>query len=348
MRGRAACCCAHGGRCGRAASRSSGPRVAILPCAHVHTRLRAVALLHRIHCLCALYPLCSFTHDSACAHPLQPAYHQALRRVSVPFLYLFASLCVRPCFLPPAQTILTVDDFLMFKAMMVRRNIDLTNQVRVGQGRRGATAAKARGHWAGDTRQGHLLPGGYPHALLGVAVLQLAGAGVWEREGAVVAGNPLVPLPMGCRGPARSTKRPHCRAPTPPLLVSGTSVACRTLNPASHPFLCAHIGPGGGGGGAAAGGQGGGGVQARGQRRQPDRQGRRHSGRGGCSQRGGGWGVGWSVRRTCRHGEGSVGGLGRGRLGVLGCGVGKRLWDEQDAACWAAGMRRRHGVAVVA
>ncbi|PNH04151.1 hypothetical protein TSOC_009724, partial [Tetrabaena socialis] len=27
------------------------------------------------------------------------------------------------------QTILTVDDFLMFKAMMVRRNIDLTNQV---------------------------------------------------------------------------------------------------------------------------------------------------------------------------------------------------------------------------
>ena len=29
------------------------------------------------------------------------------------------------------QTILTVDDFLLFKAMMVKRNIDLTNQVRV-------------------------------------------------------------------------------------------------------------------------------------------------------------------------------------------------------------------------
>lgn len=29
------------------------------------------------------------------------------------------------------STILTVDDFLMFKAMMVKRNIDLTNLVRV-------------------------------------------------------------------------------------------------------------------------------------------------------------------------------------------------------------------------
>lgn len=27
------------------------------------------------------------------------------------------------------NTILTVDDFLMFKAMMVKRNVDLTNQV---------------------------------------------------------------------------------------------------------------------------------------------------------------------------------------------------------------------------
>ncbi len=30
------------------------------------------------------------------------------------------------------NTILTVDDFLMFKAMMVRRNVDLTNQVWAG------------------------------------------------------------------------------------------------------------------------------------------------------------------------------------------------------------------------
>lgn len=35
------------------------------------------------------------------------------------------------------QTILTVDDFLMFKAMMVKRNIDLTNQVRRAQAWRG-------------------------------------------------------------------------------------------------------------------------------------------------------------------------------------------------------------------
>eukprot|EP00198_Chlamydomonas_reinhardtii_P005154 XP_001694490.1 flagellar associated protein [Chlamydomonas reinhardtii] len=44
--------------------------------------------------------------DQLTSFVVQPAYHQALRR-----------------------TILTVDDFLMFKAMMVRRNIDLTNQV---------------------------------------------------------------------------------------------------------------------------------------------------------------------------------------------------------------------------
>lgn len=35
------------------------------------------------------------------------------------------------------QTILTVDDFLLFKAMMVKRNIDLTNQVRVWRAERG-------------------------------------------------------------------------------------------------------------------------------------------------------------------------------------------------------------------
>jgi hypothetical protein len=43
------------------------------------------------------------------------------------------------------QTILTVDDFMLFKAMMVKRNIDLTNQVR----RREESGG---GGWKGDER----------------------------------------------------------------------------------------------------------------------------------------------------------------------------------------------------
>ena len=40
----------------------------------------------------------------------------------------FPPICTPRCSFV-VQTILTVDDFLLFKSMMVKRNIDLTNQV---------------------------------------------------------------------------------------------------------------------------------------------------------------------------------------------------------------------------
>lgn len=59
------------------------------------------------------------------------------------------------------QTILTVDDFLLFKAMMVKRNIDLTNQVRVWRAEHGMSSkgGSTLGTWVARVRRQAQCPG---------------------------------------------------------------------------------------------------------------------------------------------------------------------------------------------